>query len=403
GKNDPDDKPPTLETTSQYTDRIVGQLALYAALLQTSPVPSQIQLGSIPLPFRLPKLWTWLARVLNSPDLLGSPSAPQCLSVVLEVAGDKLSETYGGQFKKLMKSVGEAVAKGVGGEGETGARMRLGLMIERWEKEGKFGLEGRQVERMATSGWYKRQKDKLKRSLRTGSQTSISLRSPSNASSLPGPSPQLAVNPRNEGLAPAPGLPLSGPAENGTVATSVSTTNAVDRAQAPTTNATATSTSKSLPDNIPKLEMPEKKVAWSGLKALLGVLKSGTEMFGPLKSAIGSLEHCIDIFERASKARDEYQELGEKLDQLLGDLAQFNSDWLGKSMTMSVKNLCAGIEAELKIVETKQGRNISGRYIESTEDSDAILECYRRIHEHVGRMMLNANLNIWKIIDEEMT
>ncbi|CCO37657.1 Nucleoporin gle1 AltName: Full=Nuclear pore protein gle1 [Rhizoctonia solani AG-1 IB] len=147
GKNNPDDKPPTLETTSQYTDRMVGQLALYAALLQTSPLPAQIQLESVPPPFRLPKLWTWLARVLNSPELLSSPSAPQCLSAVLEVAGDRLSETYGAQFTKLMKAVGEVVAKGVGGEGETGARVRLGLMVERWEKEGKLGLEGRIAER----------------------------------------------------------------------------------------------------------------------------------------------------------------------------------------------------------------------------------------------------------------
>ncbi|CCO33534.1 Nucleoporin GLE1 AltName: Full=Nuclear pore protein GLE1 [Rhizoctonia solani AG-1 IB] len=147
GKNDPDDKPPTLETTSQYTDRMVGQLALYAALLQTCPLPAQIQLESVPPPFRLPKLWTWLARVLNSPDLLSSPSAPQCLSAVLEVAGDRLCETYGTQFAKLMKAVGEVVAKGVRGEGETGARVRLELMVERWEKEGKLGLEGRNAER----------------------------------------------------------------------------------------------------------------------------------------------------------------------------------------------------------------------------------------------------------------
>ncbi|KAF8751512.1 GLE1-like protein [Rhizoctonia solani] len=112
GKNDPDDKPPTLETTSQYTDRMVGQLALYAAILQTSPMPAHVEPDSVPAQFRLAKLWTWLARVLNSVELLR-----------------------------------EAVGKGAGGEGETGARVRLGLMVERWEKEGKFGLEGRNVER----------------------------------------------------------------------------------------------------------------------------------------------------------------------------------------------------------------------------------------------------------------
>ncbi|CUA78445.1 hypothetical protein RSOLAG22IIIB_07083 [Rhizoctonia solani] len=100
GKNDPDDKPPTLETTTQYTDRIVGQLALYAAILQKS-IPSQLEsvLESVPAQFRLPRLWTWLARVLNSREMLGSSSAPQCISVVLEVAGDQVAETFGGQFK----------------------------------------------------------------------------------------------------------------------------------------------------------------------------------------------------------------------------------------------------------------------------------------------------------------
>ncbi|GAB1521028.1 hypothetical protein RhiTH_004118 [Rhizoctonia solani] len=147
GKNDPDDKPPTLETTSQYTDRMVGQLALYAAILQTSPMPAQVEPDSVPAQFRLAKLWTWLARVLNSVELLRSCSAPQCLSVVLEVAGDGLCEAYGTQFRKLMGCVREAVGKGAGGEGETGARVRLGLMVERWDKEGKFGLEGRNVER----------------------------------------------------------------------------------------------------------------------------------------------------------------------------------------------------------------------------------------------------------------
>ncbi|CUA78447.1 Nucleoporin gle1 [Rhizoctonia solani] len=148
GKNDPDDKPPTLETTTQYTDRIVGQLALYAAILQTS-IPSQLepQLESVPAQFRLTRLWTWLARVLNSREMLGSSSAPQCLSVVLEVGGDRMAETFGGQFKKLLGAVNEVVGRGVGGEGETGARVRLGLLLERWEKEGKFGLDGRVAER----------------------------------------------------------------------------------------------------------------------------------------------------------------------------------------------------------------------------------------------------------------
>lgn len=151
GKNDPDDKPPTLETTAQYTDRLVGQLALYAAILQ-SPLPSKLPfpaasspLASVPAPFRLPRLWTLLARILNSPELLSQPPAPQVLSVILEVAGDRLNTVYGAQFRKLMAVVGAAVRAGVGGENETPARVRLGLLVERWEREGSFGLEGREL------------------------------------------------------------------------------------------------------------------------------------------------------------------------------------------------------------------------------------------------------------------
>ncbi|KAG9094944.1 hypothetical protein FRC07_011175, partial [Ceratobasidium sp. 392] len=157
GKNDPDDKPATLETSAQYVDRLVGQLALYASILQ-SPLPPSLPFpatpnpliagspqASIPSVFRLPRLWTLLARILNSPGILNQAPAPQVLSVLLEVAGDRLNEVYGAQFKKLMGAVGEAVKGGVGGESETPARVRLGLLVERWGREGSFGLEGREL------------------------------------------------------------------------------------------------------------------------------------------------------------------------------------------------------------------------------------------------------------------
>ncbi|KDN41571.1 hypothetical protein RSAG8_07372, partial [Rhizoctonia solani AG-8 WAC10335] len=166
--------------------------------------------------------------------------------------------------------------------------------------------------------------------------------------------------------------------------------------------ATASAPNPPLSD-IPNSEPQTKGIAWPGLSNLLGALKSGAGASGPLRSALEGLERCIDIFERTSKARDDYQELGKKLDELLGDLAQFNNGWMGKAMTASVKNLCGGIEAEIKVIEEKQGRQALGRYSAAVEDSEVIFECYRRINGHVERLMLNANLNMWKTLDEEMT
>ncbi|KAG8749219.1 hypothetical protein FRC11_011521, partial [Ceratobasidium sp. 423] len=146
---------------------------------------------------------------------------------------------------------------------------------------------------------------------------------------------------------------------------------------------------------------PEKEsIAWSGVKTLLQVLESSADAFGPLKSAVGGLNKCIDIFERASKARDDYAELREKLDGLAQDLANHMDPSMGLVMTNSVKRLCSGIEAEIKKVEEKQDQNKVQQLLTATGASDEILECYRRIHGHLERLTLNANMSILKEINE---
>ena len=40
-----------------------------------------------------------------------------------------------------------------------------------------------------------------------------------------------------------------------------------------------------------------KRVAWNGLKAALGLLEKSADAFHPLKSAVGGLVTCLDLFE----------------------------------------------------------------------------------------------------------
>lgn len=42
---------------------------------------------------------------------------------------------------------------------------------------------------------------------------------------------------------------------------------------------------------------PPKSTAWAGLKTLLKVVHASTNVFPPLKSAVGGLHRCIEIFE----------------------------------------------------------------------------------------------------------
>ncbi|KDN36607.1 hypothetical protein RSAG8_10710, partial [Rhizoctonia solani AG-8 WAC10335] len=163
-------------------------------------------------------------------------------------------------------------------------------------------------------------------------------------------------------------------------------------------------------NNEPAASSPEannqpakSSVAWSGVKTLLKALESSSDAFGPLKSAIGGLNKCIDIYDRASNGRKDYDELRGKLDGLLADLAGHMAKPMDPMMTNSVKLLCRGIEAEVKKVEEKQVHNMGQRLFEAKDTSEEILECYRRINGHVERLMLNANMSILKAINELTT
>ncbi|KAL5634270.1 hypothetical protein ACGC1H_006175 [Rhizoctonia solani] len=139
--------------------------------------------------------------------------------------------------------------------------------------------------------------------------------------------------------------------------------------------------------------------AWSGAKTLLVVLESSADAFGPLKSAIGGLNKCIDIYERAAKGRKDYDELRDKLDGLLQDLAGHVSI-MDPLITRSVKLLCTSIESELKNVEDNRGRGTGQRLAEAMDTQDEILECYRRIHGYIERLTLNANMNMLGTIND---
>ncbi|KAG8699350.1 hypothetical protein FRC11_013759, partial [Ceratobasidium sp. 423] len=121
----------------------------------------------------------------------------------------------------------------------------------------------------------------------------------------------------------------------------------------------------------------KESIVWSGVKTLLQVLEGSADAFGPLKLAIGGLNKCIDIYEGASKARDDYAELREKLDGLLEDLAEYMAPPTRLVMTKSVNRLCLVI---------KQAQNKVRQLLTVTEASDEILQCYRRIHGHLERL-----------------
>ncbi|CUA78446.1 Ribosome assembly protein 4 [Rhizoctonia solani] len=258
--------------------------------------------------------------------------------------------------------------------------------------------------------WYKRQKNKFKRAL-VGNSSSPSLPNPSDALPPASPVPQVVVNEEPgdaaKVLSSRHAATAESPAESPVGTPPIKSMPHPDVGALPVLQSDKPTATVDTPipqlDDTSKTEAKTQEMEWPGLRRFVRILKSGAGVFGPLESAFEGLERCVDVFEGASKARNEYQELGKKLDELLGDLAEFNNVWMSKAMTASVKNLCSGIEAEIKMIEEKKGKQVLGQYLGAMEDSEAILECYRRINGHVERLTLNANLNMWKTLDEEMT
>ncbi|KDQ11525.1 hypothetical protein BOTBODRAFT_189727 [Botryobasidium botryosum FD-172 SS1] len=137
---------------TQHFDRISGCMMLYGAILQ-SPLPPALESNpaSVPYPFQLPRLWTWLARVMNDPTLTRSRAAPLVIGGILEAAGDRAAEIWGKQIGKLRRALGrKAMEKDgddvLGGKDGDAGRVRLAIILERWEASGKIAPKGRDMD-----------------------------------------------------------------------------------------------------------------------------------------------------------------------------------------------------------------------------------------------------------------
>ncbi|KAG8688332.1 hypothetical protein FRC11_005610, partial [Ceratobasidium sp. 423] len=133
-------------------------------------------------------------------------------------------------------------------------------------------------------------------------------------------------------------------------------------------------------------------------------LESSTNPNIPLKSAIGGLNQWgIDIYQMALRGRQGYQELWEDMDDRLRALDRLDNSLMGPAMTASVNNIGHRIIAKLKVAKVRLERDLREGRAETIEDSEDVLTHFWQIYEDVDRLVLNANVKMWKTTDEEIT
>ncbi|KAJ1305516.1 hypothetical protein OPQ81_000523 [Rhizoctonia solani] len=146
-----------------------------------------------------------------------------------------------------------------------------------------------------------------------------------------------------------------------------------------------------------------KSEGWANLKGLLETLNHATTIggLGPVKTVIKGLARCIGIFEDAAQGRDEYDELRSQLEGILEELKEY----LGSSpvITLCITSICGSIQKEMEFLKTQQTRSKKRRLHEAETDADKVLECYRRIQDHLQRLSRNANISTWSVVDQLAT
>ncbi|KAG9125403.1 hypothetical protein FRC07_007723 [Ceratobasidium sp. 392] len=155
--------------------------------------------------------------------------------------------------------------------------------------------------------------------------------------------------------------------------------------------------------NVPLLAQTPKHVGWIGLKTFASLLSKFATTFGPLKQAVNEIVMFVEAFENVLEGREDYEKLSIELNVLFCDLSGYFGQSIPPVMTPSILSLAQGIQHEIELVLRKQQQSDIGRFTRAREDVDEVLECYRRIQRLLERLTLNANINIWKTVDEQAT
>ncbi|CCO36503.1 Vegetative incompatibility protein HET-E-1 [Rhizoctonia solani AG-1 IB] len=154
------------------------------------------------------------------------------------------------------------------------------------------------------------------------------------------------------------------------------------------------------PKVAPKSPPRETSSTWAAVSALLDILEAGGEAFPPAKPVVSGLKLCVNALLGTCHQHKEYEYLAAKLKEILCDLNEHMKESISLKMTNSVKRIYNDIEQEFEMVTKKQEKTIGRRLMESREESNAILDCYRRIADHFQRLTLNCTMNTLKVINE---
>lgn len=147
--------------------------------------------------------------------------------------------------------------------------------------------------------------------------------------------------------------------------------------------------------------MGSKHKITTGLKTVLGKLDKGTKALGGISLGMGELLDSLNVIGDEVKNRKKYEALRSDLESLWKNLSERLSE-LSLQMTASIENLLNGLQKEISYAREKCDRAKIRRYAEAVGDGEDILNCYQRVHRLLTQLSINAELSMFKVVDEQL-
>ncbi|CAE6429517.1 unnamed protein product [Rhizoctonia solani] len=161
-------------------------------------------------------------------------------------------------------------------------------------------------------------------------------------------------------------------------------------------------TAEVLPPSLPAADtlLGDHSDDWTYLRLFAKTLEHSARFFGPLREVVGGLIECIETFETLSNAQKEYDVLRRELDGVFKELQVHCTRTMPPAMTVTIEGLCRSIKHEVTHIREMQGHGKIRKFLEAGNDVDDILACYRRVQSYFQRVALNANVSMWRVVDE---
>ncbi|CAE6473805.1 unnamed protein product [Rhizoctonia solani] len=144
---------------------------------------------------------------------------------------------------------------------------------------------------------------------------------------------------------------------------------------APCTQASVPNTQVDNPIEHKKSE----NAALNRLTSILRALESSVELFPPLKSAVGALIGSLDILQKISSNRAEYEDLADEFELLAKMVSQYADELESEPRNGSIANIAQCIQRQVTDIEQKEASGTAGRLWNATQDQENVIRRYRQV------------------------